>query len=104
MPETTTVNERMYAMAAYRVTSWLQPGVYYSLLYPNVDDRKGRDAYARDAAATLRFDINAYWLVKLEAHYMVGTAALNARLNGGTPLDELTRVWGLFMIKTTAYF
>ena len=28
-----------------------------------------------DVAATLRFDINSHWLVKLEGHYMTGTAA-----------------------------
>jgi hypothetical protein len=69
-----------------------------------VDDRKGRDAYTRDAAATLRFDLNAYWLLKLEGHYMVGTAILNSRLNDGKPLAELEREWGVFMIKTTAYY
>jgi hypothetical protein len=104
LPEVTETNERMYAMAAYRVSSWLQPGVYYSLYYPEVDDRKGRDAYQRDAAATLRFDLNSYWLVKLEGHYMVGTAALNSSLNGNQPLASLVREWGLFLIKTTAYF
>jgi hypothetical protein len=109
IPEMNLVNERSYAMAAYRVNHWLQPGAYYSLLYNDVHDRNGadghkRDAFTRDAAATLRFDLNAYWLLKLEGHYMVGTAILNSRLNGGTPLNQLEREWWLFMIKTTAYY
>jgi hypothetical protein len=104
VPNSSTVSERMYALVSYRVNGWLQPGAYYSLLYSDVDDRKGRDAYTRDAAATLRFDLNAYWLLKLEGHYMVGTAILNSRLNDGKPLAELEREWGLFMIKTTAYY
>lgn len=104
IPETSVLSERMYALASYRVNGWFQPGAYYSLLYSDVDDRKGRDAYTRDAAATLRFDLNAYWLLKLEGHYMVGTAILNSRLNDGKPLDQLEREWGLFMVKTTAYY
>lgn len=104
IPAQDVVSERMYAMAAYRVSGWFQPGAYYSLLYADVDARKGRDAYTRDLAATLRFDLNNYWLLKLEGHYLVGTAVLNSRLNGGKPLDELEREWGLFMIKTTAYY
>jgi hypothetical protein len=105
IPEVDRVNERMYAMAGYRVNHWLQPGAYYSLLFNDVDDRTGgRDAFTRDAAATLRFDLNAYWLLKLEGHYLVGTAVLNSRLNGGKPLNELEREWWLFMVKTTAYY
>jgi hypothetical protein len=55
-------------------------------------------------AATLRFDINSHWLVKLEVHYMRGTAALSSPLNDGRRLVDLTRTWGLFLVKTTAYF
>jgi hypothetical protein len=102
--ETNVVSERMYALASYRVNSWFQPGAYYSLLYSNVDDRKGRDAFLRDAAATLRFDLTAYWLLKLEGHYFVGTATLNRLLNDDKPIAQLERHWGMFMVKTTAYF
>src|SRR6185369_9613713 len=69
-PETETVNERFYVMSAFRVARWLHPGAYYSVYFPNVDDRKGRDSFQHDVAATLRFDINPYWLVKVEGHYM----------------------------------
>jgi len=99
-----TTSERLYAMGAYRITPWLVPGVYYSVLYPDVDDRKGRDAWQHDFAGTLRFDINANWLVKLEGHYMHGTAALNSPLNGNKPLGALDKDWGLLLLKTTAYF
>jgi hypothetical protein len=57
-----------------------------------------------DVAGSLRFDLNAHFIFKLEAHYMHGTAALDPTLNGGTPLDGLTRDWALFLAKTTAYF
>ncbi len=100
----TITSERAYAMGSYRVNPWLQPGIYYSLLYPNVDLRSGRENMQHDIAGTLRFDINPYWLVKLEGHYYIGTAALDPSINGGTPLNALEREWGAFMIRTTVYF
>jgi hypothetical protein len=103
-PASKTVSERLYGMAAYRVSSWLQPGAYYSYYRPDVDVKEGRAAAQHDAAGTLRFDINPHWLVKLEGHFMQGTAGLNAALNGNTPLVNLVERWGVFMVKTTAHF
>jgi hypothetical protein len=114
-----TVSERFYLMAAYHVTPWFTPGAYYSLMFGNVDDRKGnhapygtppgtppleRGAYQHDLALSLRYDLNAFWLLKLEGHYMHGTAGLNSALNGNQPLSSLTEDWGVFLVKTTAYF
>jgi hypothetical protein len=48
--------------------------------------------------------VNAHWLVKLEAHYMAGTAALPSALNDNVPLGALARNWAVFLAKTTAYF
>jgi hypothetical protein len=104
-PDLDELSERAYAMASYRLTPWLQPGAYYSLYFPDVKDRDGRENVQHDLAMTLRFDINANWLVKLEGHYMVGTAGLldPIRLN---PPDITTadEHWGAFFLKTTAYF
>jgi hypothetical protein len=97
-------SERAYAMVTYRAAPWLQPGVYYSLLFPNVDDRSGRENMQHDVATTVRFDLNSNWLVKLEGHYMSGTAGLASSLNNNTPLNALERNWGVFLVKTTAYF
>jgi hypothetical protein len=97
-------SERAFAMGAFRVTSWLTPSLYYSRLFPNVDKRKGRENYQHDAAATLRFDINAHWLLKLEGHYMRGTADVSAALNGRTPRAELDKNWAVFLAKTTVHF
>jgi hypothetical protein len=57
-----------------------------------------------DVAATLRFDITENWLLKLEGHYMSGTAAVSPALNDNTPLNLLERNWVVFLAKTTAYF
>lgn len=97
-------SERAYALAAYRVNRWFQPGAYYSIMFPNVDHRDGRQNVQHDVATTLRVDLNEHWLVKAEAHYMLGTAALDPTLNHGTPLDQLVPAWSVFLLKTTAYF
>jgi hypothetical protein len=104
IPETESASERYYAMASYRVTPWFTPGVYYSVLFPDTDERSGRSAVQRDLAVTLRYDLNAHWLLKLEGHYMHGTAGLSPTLNGGVPASNLSPEWGLFLVKTTAYF
>jgi hypothetical protein len=97
-------SESFYVMASYRVAEWLQPGLYYSVLFSNIKDRRGRDAYQHDVALTLRFDLTQFWILKAETHYMHGTAALDVALNEGTPRTELEKDWGVLLLKTTAYF
>jgi hypothetical protein len=112
-------SERFYLMAAYHVTSWFTPGLYYAATFSNADDRKGQyppagapagtpplgwGAYQHDLALTLRYDLNQFWLLKLEGHYMHGTAGLSRALNDNQQLSSLTRDWGVFLVKTTAYF
>ncbi len=96
--EGTSASAGAYGLAAYRIKSWLQPAVYYSVYYPHIDTRDGAPNFQNDLSGTLRFDINNYWLVKLEAHYMRGTAILGAEAMTGR------ENWGLFLLKTTAYF
>lgn len=98
------VSERAYVMGSYRLTNWLTPGAYYSVMYPDVENRSGRDKSMHDVAATLRFDVNSWWLVKLEGHFMSGTAGLDATLNDNTPIAKLEQNWGAFFVKTTAHF
>jgi hypothetical protein len=103
----TTIEEtdtRYYGMAAYRVARWLMPGVYYGGLFHDRAGLEGRQRYQHDIAATLRFDINSFWLFKLEGHYMLGTGDVTGDLNGGTALDMLADRWFVFLAKTTAYF
>lgn len=101
---TSVDSERGYLMAALRVNEWFEPGAYYSLLFPDLRQRKGTAAQQHDAALTLRFDLDVHWLLKLEGHYLVGTADVDPALNGGVPRADLTRSWGAFLVKTTAYF
>jgi hypothetical protein len=103
MPEVKVQTQGAYVMGSYQVKPWFTPGLYYSAYFPDVDHIKKRSTYQHDVAATLRFDITPNWLVKAEGHYMHGTAALRAELND-KPRDELTKNWGVFLLKTTAYF
>lgn len=115
VPPARTTQERFYVMGAYRLRPWVTPGLYVSALYPNVDNRDGekmvngmpapgRAAYQHALAATVRFDITANWLFKLEMHGMHGTAELERPLNGNAQLSTLTENWLVFLAKTTLYF
>lgn len=112
-------SERFYVMSAYHVNSWFTPGLYYSVLYSNVDDRHGRaspfgmppgtpgvghGAYQHDVGLTLRYDLNPYWILKVEGHFMHGTAGVSRALNDNKPLSSLSNDWGVLLLKTTAYF
>ncbi len=98
------VNERYYAMVSYRVAPWFTPGAYYSVYYPDVHQTSGRQNFQYDAAVSARYDVNRYWIVKVEGHFMDGTAALDTSLNGGADLKTLARDWGVLLVKTTVYF
>ncbi len=119
LSEPSTSSERFYVMSAYHVTPWFTPGVYYSALFADVRDRNGqnpaygappgsppvgRAAYQHDVALTLRYDLNQYWLMKVEGHFMHGTAGLTTTLNDNQSLSSLTKDWGVLLVKTTAYF
>jgi hypothetical protein len=103
-PSSSTNSERAYALLSYRVNSWFAPGFYYSVLFPDVSQRTGRANQQHDVAFSARFDVNAYWLIKLEAHYMNGTALLTPALNDNRPRGTLANQWALFALKTTAHF
>ncbi len=100
----TNVSERGYGMLTYRAAPWFHPGMYYSVLFPDVDNREGRANMQHDVAAILRFDVTPYWIVKLESHFMAGTAGLTNPLRIGPPIEGLAHYWRAFLVKTTAYF
>ncbi len=97
-------SERAYALLSYRASKWFQPGIYYSVLFPDASVHSDGEHVQHDFATTLRFDVNEHWLVKLEGHYMLGSAGLSSALNDNLPLGSLRQAWGVLMAKTTAYF
>ena len=106
LPQDKVTNQQGYLMASYQVTPWFTPGVYYSALFPNIhaEGPKTRASYQHDVALTLRYDITPNWLVKLEGHFMHGTAGLSPALNDNQALTALEENWGVLLAKTTGYF
>lgn len=97
--------ERWYVMVSAPVTPWLQTAAYYALDYPSVRNRSGFQNRQHDVALTLRFDLNLYWLVKLEGHYYNGAAGLLDPLRLGVfDLSTAQEHWGALFVKTTATF
>jgi hypothetical protein len=104
-PPIEELSERMYAMASYRLVPWLQLGAYYALFFPDADQRKGTQNQQHDLAATVRIELHANWLVKLEGHYMSGTAGLlNPLRVGESDITMAEERWGALFAKTTAHF
>jgi hypothetical protein len=98
------VSKHWYVMGSYRVAPWFTPGVYYSSVRTGSAGRGTRNTYQDDLAVTVRYDITNNWLLKLEGHYMRGTSALSSALNYGQNTANLPRIWGVGLVKTTAYF
>lgn len=103
-PPITTTSEAGYAMVTYRVSPWFHPGAYYSVGFPDVHNRHGKENRQHDVALTLRFDITDNWLVKLEGHYMEGTAGLANPLRVGPLPTNAATDWAAFFAKVTGYF
>ncbi|MDB4962982.1 MAG: hypothetical protein JWP01_2981 [Myxococcales bacterium] len=103
-PRRHTTDTRAYWLAAYRFSPLVQAAGYYSIYYPDLDNREGRESRLHDAAATLRFDLNPHWLLKIEGHALRGTATLNPALNDNMAPGGLANRWWLLVAKTTVYF
>ena len=100
-------NESWYLAAAYRLNSWFEVGSYYTEYYEDASNRNGSDlpvpsdGFQKDLALTLRFDPKPWCLLKLEAHYIEGTALLHNP--GSNPIRD-DRGWWLLTAKTTFNF
>ncbi|MBU1172548.1 MAG: hypothetical protein KKD44_23565 [Proteobacteria bacterium] len=99
--------EGYYTSLAYRFTNWLETGYYYSVYYPNKDDKKGErfvvdhSAWLKDSCLSFRFDILDNWVFKLEGHLMNGTAVM---MNNNNPDAQKKEDWTLFGAKATFSF
>ena len=104
-PALDEMDERAYVMVSQRLATWFQPGAYASLFFPNVENREGRENRQLDVALTLRFDVNPFWLVKAEGHFMYGTAGLVNPLRINPPdITSANQYWAAYFLKTTAHF
>jgi len=91
-----------YLSAAYRFSKWLEVGSYYTEYYPNMHDRTGSpDASQKDLALSFRFDPKDWWILKLEGHYIRGTALLQDYDRNPVRDDN---GWFMLAMKTTFSF
>ncbi len=75
-----------YGSASYRFTELFELGLYYSEFYPDADDKSGSSmallgypteaGHSRDWCLSTRFDINEYWVIKVEGHMIDGLAVM----------------------------
>ena len=99
-----------YGQLAYRFNPYVQASAYYSVYYPDRNDKDGlgllqrgqaaSGAWLKDLSFTLRLDANAHWLIKAEVHRFDGTANLSPAENP----EPLEQKWTLFAVKTTLHF
>lgn len=102
--------EAYYGQISYRFADWFEAGAYYSVYYPDKNDRDGANQVAqgkpdyagwqKDWALSARFDITDFWLIKLEMHAMDGVA-MCAEVDNP---DGYEKNWTLFAIKSTFNF
>jgi hypothetical protein len=76
------------------------------VLYQDRDDKEGRSipiahmAYQKDLTTSARFDLNDFWMLKAELHFIRGTASLLTNDN----FAEGGERWTLFTGKTSFVF
>jgi hypothetical protein len=93
-----------YVSAAYRFNKWLEVGSYYSERYADVSNRaSGANGSQKDLALSFRFDLKDWWILKLEGHYIRGTALLQDELNNPNR-DRDNNGWFMIAAKTTFSF
>ncbi len=108
--EGTTDSDAYYVLVSYRLTDWFEAGAYYTVFYDERDDRDGDNlvlqgypdyyGWQKDLALSARFDITDSWLIKLETHFVNGSALCDFSDNP----DGLEEDWMLFAVKTTFNF
>lgn len=99
--EATTNPDAWYVGVSRRITPWLEAGTYYGEYYADTSTRDDSGGYQKDAALALRFDPTDWWILKIEGHYLQGTALLHDDANN--PVRD-GRGWWMLALKTTVSF
>ena len=91
-----------YIGAAYEVNPWMQVGTYYNEYYSSLNQLRGPPTgFQKDLALSFRFDPKPWWVLKLEGHYIHGTALLDDTLDNP---NQSGNGWWLLAMKTTFSF
>lgn len=96
-----TAQEAWYGGAAYRFNKWLEVGGYYTEFYTDAPVTSSSDSSQKDAALSFRFDPKPWWVLKVEGHYIHGTALLNDNVDNPVRNDG---GWFMILVKTTFSF
>jgi hypothetical protein len=97
--------DNFYLSIAYRFTEWLEAGAYYTQFINNeskyilLEQLKGDANELKDQCLSLRFDINPFWIMKLETHLMNGLGNVDPDDHGKT--DD---TWMLYAAKLSYSF
>jgi hypothetical protein len=106
-PNSTTDSTGAFAAASYRIAPKLEVGAYHSrFVYDTNLDSDAVDNHINDTAISGRVDINRFWHVKVEGHFIDGygstTLARGFYLRSNTSgFDEKTR---LLVLRTGVSF
>ncbi len=77
-PVTTIMTRGWFTAGSYRVNERLELGVYHSRHVPDVAlSSAAVDNHIRDNAVTGRIDLNSFWHVKVEGHFIDGNGNLS---------------------------
>lgn len=100
-----------YVSGSYRFNDLFSLGLSYSEYYPNANDKDGSTQVAsgrkdfqgwqKTWTASTRFDLNRFWVFKLEASYNDGFGASQPAYNNPADLEPY---WWLFAAKATVSF
>lgn len=95
-----------YGQVAYRFAKWVEVSGYYSVFYPDTDDKSGvryvalgqpaSQAWSKDLTLSARFDITRNMLFKIEGHFIDGTSNLELNNNPQGLEDKWTMLLGRF--------
>jgi hypothetical protein len=92
--------ELYYGGISYRFSDLLELGTYYSLSYPDIDNRTGTDNRQKDWTISVRLDLLPSMTLKFETHFIEGTADI---LNYNNP-DSLDKHSVLYAAKCSVNF
>jgi hypothetical protein len=84
-----------YIMGTWRFTDKFTGGMYYSRDFGfDADSRDRNDPgnYSKETVLNGRYDINRHFYVKLEGHYVVGTANGFYAVNNPNGLDKISKL------------
>ncbi|HEY0947546.1 MAG TPA: hypothetical protein VGD81_19845 [Opitutaceae bacterium] len=103
-------SDDFYVMATWQAAPKWQLAAYYEEGYANTHDRRGRSyqatpahhAWTKDLCVAASYNIADWWLVKVQAHHINGTALLSGRNNPA--IAQWQPNWTYLVLKTTVSF